>query len=163
MVGCNPPDFTSEEDASTIGPPGKRTIRSFMDTVVPGAPTNHPDIDVVFYEPAYGFAKYRRILLLDLKKRSKRLFGNRQFSGLSYEQRAAVIKSGLRAGDMLRKLYSASIYVTQVTVFTGFYKTEESCSLIDFKAKFEPGAIKTSYSNFQEFAGRPLTNDGNYH
>ena len=138
----------------------KQTIRAFIETIVPGVDTSHPGITTLFYEPSYGFAKYRPILLFSLANQSQKLFNTRDFTSLSLEQRAAVIRNGLKHKGKIGQLYSGAIFAGQATVYTGFYKERESCDIIHFTSRF--GFDQTTYPDPDRFNGPAITENGNY-
>ena len=138
-----------------------KTIRAFIETVVPGYDITHPDLTTIFRDPFFGFEKVRWIFNFNLRKRALSQHGSFAFHKLNVAQRAEVIQSGLQSEKKISQLYSAAIFATQLTVFTGFYMKRPTCPIIDFEEGFSHGEI--SYSDGHKFFQKRITSDGNYH
>ncbi len=138
---------------------GDKLIRAFMETVVPGAPVQHPDITTAFRDKMYGFSKYRWLFNFDLRSRACKLFGTLNFHKLEIHERKRVIENALRTDGKMKRLYSGAIQIAQLTVYTGFYCEPERCEMINFDAGFKGGI--TSYPNTNQFFGRSMTLNGN--
>lgn len=138
---------------------GDKLIRAFMETVVPGAPVQHPDITSVYRDKMYGFAKYRWLFNFDLRKRACKLFGTLNFLKLEIDERKRVIEDALHTNGTMKRLYSGAIQLAQLTIYTGLYCEPERCEMIKFNAGFMGGT--TSYPNTGQFFGRTMTLNGN--
>jgi hypothetical protein len=136
-----------------------KLIRAFIETVVPDAPVQHPDITLAFRDELYGFTKYRWLFNFDLRKRACKLFGTLNFHKLEILERQRVIEDALRTNGKMKRLYSGAIQLAQLTVYTGFYCEPERCEIIQFDAGFMGGI--TSYPNPGQFFGRSMTVSGN--
>jgi hypothetical protein len=152
------PTLARAEEIDGGLPRSEQILRAFMDTVIPGAQLDHRDATLVFRDKAYGFSKYRWLFIIDLRNRSGRLFSTGRFHELTQTQRTVVIQDALRSRGLMRRLYSGAIQLTQVAVYSGFYRDPEECPLIDFKVEFED--IGCSYPQAHRFFGRSMTPDG---
>jgi hypothetical protein len=137
----------------------EKKLRSFIETVIPGINTNHPLLTIVFRDSFFGFAKYRPLFLYCLNRQTKKKYGHNNFFDLSYQDRSQVIEAGLNSGPNTSALFSASIFISQLTVFSGFYKAPETCHLIGFTDTMDDDPI--TYLESEKFMGKELTVNGN--
>ena len=134
------------------------TLRTFLETVVPGAPPE-PDLGCYTNE-VFGFSKYVKGFTEDLNRRSNKYF-NREFQLLKTAQRELVVRSGLESGRLISTLYTGAVFLTQIAVYTGMTNSYSGCPLIEFDGTFrkKPVPVTTEVAYF----GRSLTSDGNPH
>lgn len=159
VIGCTPINILFSNKEDKMGQTGK-ILRAFMQTIVPGAPTEHQNITHVFYDDFYRFSKYRKVFTEDLCRRSKKIFGIHRFEMLSFQKRTEVVKNGLEKPGVIGRLYSGAIYITQITVYTACYDKKGICDLIDFKANYDFEV--PVYPDTEKYLGCALTSDGNY-
>lgn len=125
-----------------------KTIRAFIETIMPGTDTTHPNLTVVFQDPGFGFGQTRWLFNDNLRKRALEKCGTLAFHKLSYDQKAAIIRDGLEDHGRISQLYSAAVFAAQLTVLTGIYKKEPCCPLINFhdgldkREAYDPGRQK---------------------
>lgn len=160
LLGCNTDPFGRQKNRPRQVA-SDHTFRTFIKTIIPGAPIDHPNITITFTDPYFALSRYRQLLVMDLRRRSARLWGSKNFEKLALVKRIAVIENGLQS-KQVGKLYSGMIYAIQITVFSGFYKQQESCRLIDFTAVCDPEPGSTTYPDAKRFLGRSLSRNGNY-
>jgi hypothetical protein len=137
-----------------------KTIRAFINTIVPGTDVSHPQLTTIFRDPYFGFGKVRWLFNFNLRKRSLSRFGTLAFHKLSEADRIKVIQSGLQAENKISQLYSAAIFASQLTVFTGFYMEKPKCDLIEFEEGFNYGEV--CYPDGQKYFQHSITADGNF-
>ena len=149
--------FRSETDYEQCG--RDITLRSFIDAVVPGADVSHPAITTAFHDKLSGFPRYRLMFVLDVRKRSMRMFGTWKFHTLDRNRRVEVIRNGLSSGNRKAQLYSAAVLLAQVSAYTGFYQVPEGSSVIDFSVAYDHSPV--SDGDYNSICGRSLTSSGN--
>jgi hypothetical protein len=137
-------------------------LRAFVITVIPGADANDVNLCRIFSDSFYGFEKYCGFFISDLCKRSEKKFGKKSFYDLTAEQRTDVILSGLEADTTLNKIYSAAIFMSQVSYYSSIYDDEKGCDLIDFKGNTSFVYSEMSYKNPELYLATEITINGNY-
>ncbi len=137
-----------------------KTIRAFIETIVPGTDTAHPNLTVVFQDPGFGFGQTRWLFNCNLRNRALKKCGTLAFHKLSYDQKAAIIRDGLEDHGRISQLYSAAVFAAQLTVLTGFYKKEPCCPLINFREG--PDIDEIYYPDGQKFFTNATKTDGNF-
>ena len=140
-----------------------RVLRAFVTTVIPGAPSDAPDLVRAFTDPAYPFAEYAGFFAADLCRRAERRFGGRAFDQLSASERTAVIAEGLVADGTTRRLYNGAVVLAQVAFYAGIYNDKTGCALIGFDGSYRWRPLtNTTHPDPERFLSRALTGDGNY-
>lgn len=137
-----------------------KTIRAFIETIIPGTDISHPNLTVVFRDPYFGFGKVRWLFNFSLRKRALLKYRTLSFHELSYDQKAEIIREGLDERGRISQLYSGAVFAAQLTVFTGFYRQEPCCPLINFTEGLDTNEI--CYLDGQKFFTNAITTDGNY-
>lgn len=141
----------------------ERMMRAFVETVIPGAPMDDPNLARIFFDDYYPFASYYGFFLYDLSKRSAGLFRKMAFENLPLLQRAQVIESGLEADGIIARLYRAAIFIAQFSYYAGIYDDQNGCPAIEFygeNAGFSRDEI--CYPNSTDLLAGEMTGDGNY-
>lgn len=152
---------TYPETFERDGDPTDGVLRTFVTTIVPGAPEDDPNLVRAFGDTYYPFAPYRAFFAADLCRRAAR-FGTDAFDRLTVAQRAAVIQEGLRADFATRKLYTGAIYLAQIATYAGIYDDEGGASLIGFEGRHRyRGPEFLTYPDPDRFLARAASADGN--
>jgi len=141
----------------------ERILRSFVTTIVPGAPIDDPNLMRIFTDDYYPFHKYCAFFVADLCKRSEDLFEETDFSVLSLAQRSQVVANGLASDATVSRLYRGAILMAQVSFYAGIYDDEKGCPLIDFHGSnfgFTPEEMY--YPNNASLLSQAATDNGNY-
>ena len=128
-----------------------------METVVPGVEAG-PELTQVFHDKFYKMDKYHGFLASDLCRRSGKMY-DKSFEKLTNQQRTAVIQDGLDRGGVSCKLYTAAIYLTQITIYAGITNGDKGCDLIDFAGKYRYQNV--SYPNPERYLAKSITTTGN--
>lgn len=140
----------------------RRMLCAFVETVVPGAPSDDPNLARACLDPDYPLAKYAGFLASDLCKRSKQMFANPNFVALTSDRRAAVVQNALQADGTTARLYNGAIFLSQVAFYAGIYDDDRGCPLIGFEGRYRfRGLEATSYPHPERFLARAITLDGN--
>lgn len=167
-AGCSPMRLLLNEHASAVARQPRleeRILRSFVATVIPGAPIDSPDLVRPFYdrEHPYGpFERVRSVFVGDLCRRAEGRFGNPAFDELDDRQRKEVIEDGLRADGTTRRLYGGAIYLAQITFYAGTFDDAKGCPLIEFEGAFRPRPLaEITYPDPHRFLPHELTPNGN--
>lgn len=165
-VGCSPVRVVLraypkkyEEDPELMD----RFLRSFVTTVIPGAPFDEPNLVRMYTDEHYPFHPYCGFFCSDLAHRSEEMYGTDLFHLLSDEQRTKVVEAGLDADALVARLYRAAVLMAQVSFYAGIYDDEKGCPLIDFHGS-NSGFTKEemSYADCSSMLARETTQDGNY-
>lgn len=164
VAGCTPArlalhvyDHNFETDARLT----ERTLDSFVETIVPGAGGAPEERTRVFSDPAYPFAGYRAYFASDLCRRAAALRGGSRFHTLSHADRKRVVREGLGADSITRRLYEGAIFLTQVATLAGIYD-DEGVGLLGFEganAGFPTEDL--TYADPVSFLPVARTGDGN--
>lgn len=140
----------------------RRVLRAFVETVVPGAPSDDPNLARAYLDPDYPLAKYAGFLASDLCKRSKQMFADPNFDALTIDQRTAVVENALHADGTTARLYNGAIFLGQVAFYAGIYDDDRGCPLIGFEGRYRSKGLEaTSYPHPERFLARTITVDGN--
>jgi len=108
------------------------SLKAFVETVIPGAPAEDPNLTRIFSDPDYPFQAHRGLFVFDLSSRSQELSGEPRFYRLSPEERTRVVQHALASEDSLvKRLYRGAIFAAQASIYGGIYGRGD-CSLIDF-------------------------------
>lgn len=140
----------------------KKIFKSFVTTVIPGAEKSETDLSRILLDDYYPFAKRCAYFTSDLCSRSRNLFNSENFDELSFEQRTKVIQSGLISDTLTKKLYTAAVYMVQVSFYCGIYDDEYGCKLIDFQGSYGFMEDEIYYSNCNSLLAKEITAEGNY-
>lgn len=140
-----------------------RVLRAFVITVIPGAPSDDPDLVRAYTDPVYPFAEYAGFFAADLSRRAARRFDGRRFEQLTAPERTAVIAEGLAADGTTRRLYNGAVVLAQIAFYAGIYDDKKGCALIGFDGgyRWHP-AMDMTHPHPERFVSRALTGDGNY-
>ena len=136
-----------------------KKLRAFMEVIVPGIDRNAANLTDIFYDEYYPLAKYTKLLVRDLSKKSKKYFGSEDFQDLSIRNRTPIIQEGLQATNYKQQIYQGAVLLAQLSVYTGLYKIDEGCQLIDFPGKFDFNF--QTHPDYTRFMGQSITSDGN--
>lgn len=137
-------------------------LRAFVTTVIPGVDANDVNLCKIFNDGFYGFENYCGFFIFDICKRSQKMFGEKLFCDLNVEQRTDVILSGLDADATLNKIYTAAIFMSQVSYYSSIYDDENGCELIDFGGSSSFVYSEMFYKNPESYLADQITIDGNY-
>jgi hypothetical protein len=137
-------------------------LRGFVAVVIPGAPSNDPDLVRAFSDRELPFARYTPFFAADLCRRARARFG-RSFHHLQVDQRAAIIRDGLAADGTTRKLYGSAIVLAEVAFYAGIYDPKKGCALIGFEGseRWHP-LTDITHPDAARFLPAALTIDGNH-
>lgn len=139
----------------------ERFLHSFVTTIIPEADENDESLVKMYVDSYYPFHTYCGYFIFDLNKRSKKLFGVKEYNSLSLKERTQVIQNALSGRELTARLYKGAILMAQVAYFGAVYKEEEGCKLIDFPGRnngYEKEEI--TYSFASEVFGNELSFDG---
>lgn len=147
-----------DDDAALLD----EVLRAFVTVVIPGAPSDDPDLVRAFTDRELPFARYAPFFAADLCRRANARFGA-SFHQLLPDQRAAVIRSGLAADRTTRKLYGSAIVLAEVAFYAGIYDAKKGCALIGFDGGGRQHPLKDiTYPDAARFLPEALTPDGNH-
>ncbi len=134
-VGCTPLRVVTksypkryDNDRDLVG----RTLRAFVDAIIPGAPLDEPNLVKAFGDPNYPFYKIRGFFVSDLNARARKAF-RKSFESLSRAERTGIVRNALDGGPVTSRLYRGAILLTQVSFYAGIYDDAGGCPLIDFR------------------------------
>lgn len=166
LVGCSPMEILFkaypkkfDDDTALVD----RMLRTFVVTVLPGAPIDDEHLVRIFTDSYYPFYQHCGFFVSQLAQRSEDQFGTERFDLLTLEQRTCVVQDGLQADETVRRLFRAAIFMAQISFYAGIYDDERGCQLIDFEGSnngFTPDEMY--YANNQAYLARELTGNGNY-
>jgi len=142
----------------------EHVLAAFVTTVIPGAEGRPESLARPFRDRALPFASHADYFAWDLCERGRRRFGARSFDRLTVEEREWVLRDGLAADRVTRRLYRGAITLSQVAVYAGIYDDGAGCALIGFDGANTgyPSATIT-YANAAAFLPAGRTCDGNPH
>lgn len=140
-----------------------RTLAAFVDTVVPGIQGTPASLTRAFRDPNYPFEPYRAYFASDLCRRADRRRAGTRFHSLSVGERRRVVREGLEADSITRKLYEAAIFLTQIAVYAGIYDDAAGCDAIGFEGSNHGfPAEDLTFSDATSYLPGVLTTDGNH-
>jgi hypothetical protein len=157
IVLKNYPEEFDNDDAIKLD-----NLKAFVITIIPGADINDKNLCRIFSDSFYGFNKYCGFFVSDLCTRSKKMFDKNSFCDLTAEQKTEVVLSGLNADTTLNKIYSAAIFMSQVSYYSSIYDDENGCQLIDFNGPTSFVNSEMSYKNPKVYLASEITENGNY-
>jgi hypothetical protein len=140
----------------------EKILTAFVTAVIPGADTADPNLCKIFCDDYYPFHKYSGFLISDLCNKSKKLFGNEHFDELSLDDRTKVIASGLADDSTTNRIYTAAIFITQVSVYCSIYDDDRGCSLINSPGSYGFVDAEMFHPNNQTYLAKEITSSGNY-
>lgn len=137
-------------------------LKAFVTTIVPGADIKDINICKIFNDEFYGFNKFCGFFVSDLCDKSQEMFNKADFHKLSIDQRTRVVQAGLEDDSTTSKLYTAAIYMAQVSSYCSIYDDEKGCKLIGFAGNY--GFMETEFTSkdFSSFLAEEVTLTGNY-
>jgi len=165
MTSCTPINIllnTHDDKYDEDSKLKSKILRAFVTAVIPGSDLNNPELCKIFCDDYYPFHKYCGFFVSDLCSKSQKLFGSECFYDLSIEQRTEVIQSGLDDDSTTERIYTAGIFIAQVSVYCSIYDDEKGCNLIDFKGSYGFMDAEIYYSNPQIYLAEEITSTGNY-
>lgn len=139
-----------------------KILAAFVTTVIPGADPDDEENYKIFCDDYYPFHKYCVFFVSDLCIKSKKLFGTESFYDLSLEQRTEVIQAGLEDDFTTARLYTAAIFISQVSVYCSIYNDEKGCSLIDYSGAYGFMNAEMYYAEPSGYLAIEMTSTGNY-
>jgi hypothetical protein len=164
-VGCTPVRIAlhSYPDAFDHDPElVERTLSAFVHTVIPGIMGRPEDLARVYGDAYYPFAPYRGYFAADLCRRARERFGRPRFDLLSPAERNRVVRDGLGADGITKRLYGGAIFLAQIACFPGIYDDARGCPLIGFEgASTGHDTDELSYPTPERYLPAALTADGN--
>lgn len=137
-------------------------LKAFVTTVIPGADPDNPDICKIFCDEYYDFHKYTGFFISDLCTRSNALYGTENFYQLTIEQRTEVIQAGLSDDSTTERIYTAAIFIAQVSIYCSIYDDERGCNLIDYHGSYGFMDAEIFYPNPENYLAGEITSTGNY-
>ena len=137
-------------------------LKAFVTTVIPGADPNNPHMCRIFCDEYYDFHKYTGYFISDLCNKSNSLFATKNFYELTSEQRTKVIQAGLNDDSTTERIYTAAIFIAQVSVYCSIYDDEKGCSLIDYHGSYGFMEADMFFENPQTYLAKEQTPTGNY-
>lgn len=164
LAGCTPLRILTKWYPDAFDRDAKltdRVLRAFVDTVVPGAPADDPDLARVFVDAELPFADHAAFFAADLSRLATSRYAA-WFDELPRSQRVEVVRDGLRGDATSRRLYETAICLAQISCFAGIYDDERGCPLIDFEGGYRlcPPAELT-FPDPERFLAAPVTSSGN--
>ncbi len=157
LLKAYPQEFEENPEAAD------RALRAFAGTVIPGAPTDDPNLVRVYHDPFFRFAPYASFFIADLCQRSAGMYGAPRFDDLGEAERTRVIQAGLDADATTRKLYTGAIFLAQLSFYAGVFDDERGCPLIDFEGRYRLRPLaELSYPNPGKYLASEKTINGNF-
>jgi hypothetical protein len=155
LAGWYPEEFDRDPELTD------RVLRAFVDTIIPGAPPDDPNLARVFVDTDLPFADHAAFFAADLCRRSEALFGVR-FHRLGRSRRVAVVQAALRSDGTTRRLYEGGIFLAQIAIYAGIYDDLAGCPLIEFEGRYRIRPLaELTFPNPDEFLPPPTTVAGN--
>jgi len=140
----------------------EETLHAFVLAVIPGMPPDDANLTRVFYDELFRLDEHRAWLAYDLCRRAGDLTGDRRFAALSSADRGRVIATALASGGVTERLYTAAIYITQITVFSSVYDDASGCALWEYDGPFRIDQLAGSKDpNLDEFRAFTAAGSGN--
>ncbi|MCX8106227.1 MAG: hypothetical protein N3D80_10205 [Ignavibacterium album] len=137
-------------------------LKNFVLTIIPGADENDQNTIRIFRDEFYGFNKYVGFFISDLCSRSKMLFNQEKFSSLTIFQKEEVINSAIDDDSLINKIYTAAIFMSQVSVYCSIYEDGKISSLLDSVEKYSFNNVETIESK-ELYLATEMTSNGNYY
>jgi len=165
MTSCTPVKIllnTHEDKYDEDNNLKSKILKAFATTVVPGADLTNPDMCKIFCDEYYPFHKYNGFFISDLCDKSSKLFGAEYFYELNFEQKTSIILAGLNDDSTTSRIYTAAIFIAQVSIYCSIYDDERGCGLLDFKGSYGFMEAEMSYPNPKIYLAKQVTSTGNY-
>jgi hypothetical protein len=140
----------------------EKILAAFVAAVIPGADKRDPNFCRIFCDEYYPFHKYSGFFISDLCSKSKKLFGTESFYDLSLQEQTEVIQAGLDDDTTTNKIYTAAIFIAQVSIYCSIYNDERGCDLIDFSGNYAFVDAEMYHNNSHIYLASELTATGNY-
>jgi hypothetical protein len=140
----------------------QKVLSAFVGAVIPGSDNCDPNSLKIFCDEYYPFHKYCGFFISDLCAKSKNLFGTENFYDLSLQEQTELIQAGLDDDAVTSRIYSAAIFISQVSVYCSIYDDKKGCELIDFPGSYAFVDAEMHYQNSQLYLAAELTSTGNY-
>lgn len=137
-------------------------LDAFVLTVIPGANPDDPDLSRIFNDDFYPFHQFCGFFTSDLCKKSMKLFGNDRFFELTANQKTQVIQAGLEDDFTTSQLYTAAIYIAQVSYFSCIYNDDKACALIDYQDSYGFMNAEMYHKVYDKMLADEITLSGNY-
>ena len=140
-----------------------RVLRAFVLTAVPGAlGSPRSSIARCFEDDLFPFRAYRKSFAADLCRRAGKRFGEPRFDRLDRREQVEIVREGLRADTITRKLYAGAVFLAQVAVLGGIYADDAAVPAFDFEGEYLPHDPEDlTYPGPGRFLARGTTLDGN--
>lgn len=139
-----------------------KILTAFVTAVIPGIDPNDPDLCRIFCDEYYLFHKYNGFFISDLFDKSEKLFGTENFYDLTLDERTQVIQAGLDDDSTTERIYTAAIFIAQVSSYCSIYNDEKGCSLIDYQGSYGFMDSEMFYPNPNKYMAHEFTSTGNY-
>lgn len=165
-VGCTPvrialhsyPD-AFDQDPGLV----EQTLSAFIHTVIPGIAGSPAQLTHVYADDYYPFAPYRGYFASDLCRRAERRYGQMRFDALSPAERHRVIRDGLEADGITKRLYTGAIFLAQIACYASIYDDDRGCALIGFEgANTGYDSAEIGYASPGRYLPAACTPDGNF-
>jgi hypothetical protein len=141
----------------------ERVLRAFVLAAVPGAlDSPQSSLTRCFGDDLFPFKTYRKNFAADLCRRAGKRFGEPRFDRLDRHEQVAIVREGLRADAITRKLYAGAVFLAQVAVLGGIYADDAAVPALDFEGEYRPrDPEELTYSSPSRFLAGGQTLDGN--
>lgn len=137
-------------------------LRAFVRTVAPAADPADPGLIRAFDDRFFPFHKFQNFFAADLCRRAGHRFGETRFDRLDRRDQAEVVRDGLAADSVTRRLYTGAVFLAQLTVFGGIYADSADVPPFGFEGAYRfRGLEAVTYPDAGRFLGTPATLDGN--
>ena len=164
-AGCTPVRYALRVYPAAFDDPATcdRVLRAFVLAAVPGAILSpQSSLTQCFQDELFPFRPYRKPFAADLSRRAARRFGGARFERLDRREQAEIIREGLRADPVSRKLYAGAVFLAQVAVLGGIYADDAAVPALDFEGQYRPrNPEDLTYGNPVRFLARGTSLDGN--
>jgi hypothetical protein len=140
-----------------------RVLRAFVLAAVPGAMVSPQSLLTrCFEDDLFPFRAYRKNFAADLCRRGGNRFGEPRFDRLDRHEQVEIVREGLRADSITRKLYAGAVFLAQVAVLGGIYADDAAVPAFDFEGEYLPHDPEDlTYPRPGRFLARGTTLDGN--
>lgn len=157
ITGNYPDKFKDETDLND------RILRAFVTVVIPGADERNPNLTKIFTDEYYPFKPFCAFFISDLCSKSMDLFGNDEFHSLNESQKKIIVEAGLNGDSMIERLYTAAVFMSQVSYYSGIYDDGAGCKLINFDGSNSGYTDEEMfYPDAEKYLALQITETGNY-